>query len=147
MTMDMVHCIYCSAAAGPGFSTTELEALLEVSRWNNSRLGITGILLYHGRSFFQVLEGERAVVEALYERIAADKRHSRVTKLILEPIEERDFPDWTMGYPKISQEELSEIPGLNDFFGRGRSYTELGQGRAKTLLEAFKDGRWRASLL
>ena len=93
------------------------------------------------------MEGDRTVVEALYEKIAADKRHTRITKLILEPIEERAFADWTMGYPKLSQKELSEIPGLNDFFSRGRSYMELGQGRAKTLLAAFKDGRWRSSLL
>lgn len=104
------------------------------------------MLLFQNGSFFQVLEGERTVVEALFEKIATDKRHARVTKVILEPIEERDFGEWTMGYPKISARELAEIPGLNDFFARARSYLELGEGRAKTLLAAFKAGTWRTSL-
>jgi hypothetical protein len=52
-----------------------------------------------------------------------------------------------MGYPRrISLRELEGIPGLNDFFGRGTSYLELGEGRAKILLAAFKEGRWRTSL-
>lgn len=79
-------------------------------------------------------------------KIAKDKRHLRITKIIVEPIEERDFGNWTMGFPKVSSKELAEIPGLNDFFTRGDSYMTLGMGRARTLLEAFKQGRWRVSL-
>jgi hypothetical protein len=51
-----------------------------------------------------------------------------------------------MGCPALSGEELAQIPGLNDFFARGGSYLELGAGRAKTLLSAFTEGRWRASI-
>ncbi|MEM7363377.1 MAG: BLUF domain-containing protein, partial [Pseudomonadota bacterium] len=36
--------------------------------------GVTGMLLYHEGSFLQALEGDRAVVEALYERIEEDPR-------------------------------------------------------------------------
>jgi hypothetical protein len=104
------------------------------------------MLLYQNQSFFQVLEGDRSVVEALFEKVALDPRHTRVTKVILEPISERAFASWTMGYPRVSEKELAEIPGLNDFFGRSSSYLELGEGRAKTLLAAFKDGKWRMSL-
>ena len=144
--MDLVHCIYCSASATTEFDPAGLQTLLDECRRNNAKLGITGMLLFQNGSFFQVLEGERTVVVALFEKIAADKRHTRVTKVILEPIEERAFGAWTMGYPRISARELAEIPGLNDFFTRGRSYLELGEGRAKTLLAAFKEGRWRTTL-
>lgn len=51
-----------------------------------------------------------------------------------------------MGYSKITTKELAEIPSLNDFFAKGMSYLELGEGRAKTLLGAFKEGKWRLSL-
>src|SRR5450755_412948 len=87
-----------------------------------------------------------STVDALLEKIAADPRHTRVTRVILEPISERAFGTWSMGYPRITAKELAEIPGLNDFFGRASSYLELGEGRAKTLLAAFKDGKWRTSL-
>lgn len=104
------------------------------------------MLLYQNRSFFQVLEGSRSVVEALFDRVALDPRHTRVTRVILEPIPERAVAGWTMGYPRISEEELAEVPGLNDSFGRSSSYLDLGEGRAKTLLAAFKDGKWRMNL-
>jgi hypothetical protein len=124
----------------------ELEALLAICRQRNAEAGITGMLLYQNRSFFQVLEGDRKAVESLYAKIAKDKRHLRMTRIISESIEERAFADWTMGFPKVSSKELAEIPGLNDFFTRGDSYMKLGAGRAKALLEAFKEGRWRAAL-
>ena len=144
--MDLVHCVYCSASTESDLTPTELQILLDECRRNNSQSDITGILLYLNRTFFQVLEGDRSVVEALYEKIAADKRHKRTTKLIVESIPKRDFPTWTMGCPTLSSGQLAKIPGLNDFFTRGKSYLELGEGRAKTLLEAFTEGRWRASI-
>lgn len=143
--MDLVHCIYCSAATME-FKPADLTALLAECREKNSKAGLTGMLLYSDGTFFQVLEGDRTTVEALLEKLMADKRHERVTKIVLEPIQERSFSQWTMGYSKISRKELASIPGLNDFFAQGRSYMELNEGRAKTLLSAFKKGAWRLSL-
>jgi hypothetical protein len=105
------------------------------------------MLFYRDGAFFQVLEGDRTVLETMFQKITADKRHKQIRKIILEPIVERDFAAWTMGDSRISSKELAEIPGLNDFFGRSTSYLELGEGRAKILLAAFKEGRWRTSLL
>ena len=144
--MDLVQCVYCSASSSGQFSPTELSSLLEKCRSNNAKVHVTGMLLAQNGSFFQVLEGNRSTVESLFERISADPRHVRVTKVVLEPISERAFSNWTMGYPKITDKELAAIPGLNDFFSSRKSYLELGEGRAKTLLAAFIDGRWRASL-
>ena len=144
--MDLVHCIYCSASNAGAFGPSDLSALLEKCRINNAKCDVTGMLLYQSQSFFQVLEGDRSTVDALFEKIASDPRHTRVTRVILEPIPERAFANWTMGYPRVTEKELAEIPGLNDFFGRASSYLELGEGRAKALLTAFKDGKWRMSL-
>jgi hypothetical protein len=145
--MDLIHCAYCSGTSGACQDTKWLETLLDECRRNNSKNEITGMLLYQDGTFFQVLEGDREVVEKLLQKIAADKRHERVTKIILEPIEQRSFAQWTMSYPNISRKELAEIPGLNDFFmGGNQSFHDLDEGRAKTLLGAFKKGKWRASL-
>src|SRR3569833_2082681 len=116
LVMDLVHCIYCSASTELAFDRAELQALLDECRRNNAKSDITGILLYLNWSFFQVLEGDRNVVEALYEKIIADKRHKRVTKIIVEPLAKRDFAAWTMGCPALSSGLLAKIPGLRDFF-------------------------------
>ena len=144
-TPELVHCIYTSAAVVE-FRRSELDALLAGCRRNNAELGVTGILLFQSGSFFQVLEGSRPVVEALFTKIERDPRHSKATKLILEPIVERSFPEWTMGFPRITTQELATIPGLNDFFSAGSSFMTLGSGRAKVLLDGFRNGKWRASL-
>ena len=143
--MELVHCIYCSAATNE-FSPTDLASLLSECREKNSKAGLTGMLLYDGGTFFQVLEGDRPAVEALLEKLKKDPRHERITTLILEAIEERSFAQWSMGHAKISKKDLEDVPGLNDFFARGRSYMELGEGRAKKLLVAFREGAWRLSL-
>jgi hypothetical protein len=56
-----------------------LSDILGVSRRNNSRDEITGILMYADRTFFQVLEGEQSAVEdCYYKQILNDPRHCRL---------------------------------------------------------------------
>jgi len=66
--------------------TEELAELLQGARDTNAELGLTGMLLYAEGSFFQVLEGQADVVDALYDKIERDKRHDQVTLVIREPI-------------------------------------------------------------
>jgi hypothetical protein len=141
----LVHCIYTSAATH-AFDAPELAELLRKARENNDRCGLTGMLLYTEGTFFQVLEGAPEVVEALLGRIELDRRHHQLTRIITEPIAKRSFESWTMGFQAVSREELAGIPGLNDFFGQSRCFADLDSSRAKKLLAAFRDGRWRKGL-
>jgi hypothetical protein len=145
MTSKLIQCIYASAASRD-VEAEELAQLLEVARANNARLGLTGMLLYAEGSFFQVLEGHADVVDALYVKIERDPRHDQVTLVIKEPIPKRYFDDWTMGFYRISREELAGMSGVNDFFGKDRTALSVDAGRAKKLLAAFRDGRWRKQL-
>ena len=85
-------------------STDELLALLERCRVNNARLQITGMLLYHGGRFLQLLEGDEAPVRERYEVIAADERHKWISLVMTGPNATRDFPDWTMGFRDLDQD-------------------------------------------
>lgn len=142
---SLVHCIYTSAATR-AFGASELADLLLRARENNDRGGLTGMLLYTEGTFFQVLEGPPEIVEALLARIEHDPRHHQITRIITEPIPKRTFEGWTMGYQAISREDLAEIPGMNDFFGKGQCFADIDSSRAKKVLAAFRDGRWRKGL-
>lgn len=142
---SLIHLIYASASVVPMHELTLTDVLIR-SRRNNERLGVTGVLLHSGGSFFQVLEGESDVVDQLFGRIANDPRHHETATIIREPIARRSFGEWTMGYTLLSQRELIETAGMNDFFGKGSFLHQLDRGRAKKLLTAFSDGRWRARL-
>ncbi len=94
-----------------------LEEILAVSRRNNAALGITGLLVVKGRAFLQVLEGEKAVVYALYERIKQDDRHKDIMKISEENITERVFAHWSMGFKNLdalSPLESEKLLNLNN---------------------------------
>ena len=95
--MAVLHTFYVSRATTP-FDHAAIESTLARWRSSNERLGITGCLLLSGRCFAQVLEGERATVEALVRRIGADPRHGEFRVLSEETRAEREYLGWTMGW-------------------------------------------------
>ena len=139
---QLIRCIYASLAV-PDFKEDELPLLLERARHFNALHSLTGMLLYIEGNFFQVLEGEAESVDALYARIMLDRRHTRVTLIIREPIAQRDFSEWTMGFSVVDRLDAGQLIGENDFFRKASCIDDLDAGRAKKLLAAFRNGRWR----
>jgi FAD-dependent sensor of blue light len=92
-----IHQIFTVSRATTPFDRAPIEASLARWRSSNARLGITGCLLLSGRCFAQVLEGQRATVQMLARRIAADPRHHEVRVLSEGSRAERDYVGWTMG--------------------------------------------------
>lgn len=104
--------IYASQAIKP-FSGDELESLLTAARIHNARHGLSGLLLYAGQSFLQILEGELDALTSLYGRIASDGRHTRLRLLASTPIERRKFAQWSMGFEQVNDAVLSRsLPGF-----------------------------------
>lgn len=98
----LVRLMYASRAAKP-LDGEELAQILRQSRTNNARSGVTGLLCTSGGLFIQVLEGGRAAVNTLYNRLAADPRHTEVTLLAYEEISERRFAGWAMGQVNLGR--------------------------------------------
>lgn len=101
-----------------------LTEILDKSRINNQRAGITGLLLYCEGSIFQLLEGEKEAVDALYNRILKDPRHSGVIRLLAEEGGARNFPDWTMGFRRVDRARFADDPTFVDAIER-RSLSRL----------------------
>ncbi len=141
----LIQLIYNSAATC-AFTDQDLENLLRSARANNSRLCVTGMLLYIDGCFFQVLEGTEDVVDSLAEKIKRDPRHNKMTVIIREPVAQRSFSEWSMGFACVSASDAERMEGLNDFFVEGEVLTQLDGGRTKKLLKAFSEGRWRIPL-
>jgi len=104
----MIRVVY-SSAARPGVDRAMLDSILEKARTFNAAHGLTGLLLFRDGIFLQLLEGHEFDVRQLYEKICMDSRHTRVTKLIDEPITERDFSTWSMGFHIITDDDLATI--------------------------------------
>ena len=98
-----------------------IDAILEQSRRNNPRRGITGMLCFSDDLFIQVLEGGRDEVCTLFNTIVRDQRHTEVRILSFEEISERRFGNWTMGQVNIAKVnpslllKYSDKPALDPF--------------------------------
>lgn len=118
----MYHLVYTSHATHP-FGEADLIALLKECRGFNRKNGITGMLLYIQGKFIQVLEGPKKAVIDLYNRIATDPRHQRVTVIVEGESGERIFKDWSMGFRRITEQEALHLGGfrnIDQFFARKR---------------------------
>jgi hypothetical protein len=115
----MKYLVYISAAEHL-MNHDELLEILTVSRKNNEKNLLTGILLYGEGTFIQVLEGDEKALNDTYKNILADLRHKNVIKLMEGEITERQFPEWRMGFKSANAAEMAEIsafvnPRLPDF--------------------------------
>lgn len=107
------YLMYVSYAHKP-LNDNELEELLETCRSNNARLGVTGMLMYIDGKFIQVLEGSKEIINDLYSRIVADKRHKKISKIIEGRTSSRNFPDWNMGFQSMSGRDFESLSGYNN---------------------------------
>lgn len=139
----MLYRLVYASSAIQKFSEQELVELLEVSRKNNGPLDVTGILLYRDGNFIQVLEGLRENVETIYENISNDERHRGVMLVVKEDVEDRLFPNWSMGFEDLSNStDARKLEGYNTFFDNDRAALERmreNPDRVWMLLNSFQE--------
>lgn len=92
--MTLMRLIYASHPFG--FDDLALNGILATAQRNNARDGITGALICREDLYVQLLEGERKNVEAAFERIRRDDRHTDIVPLLIENTDQRLFPTWAM---------------------------------------------------
>lgn len=112
---QMLSLVYASTATQP-FTDDDLTALLAVCRENNARAQLTGMLVHRDGRFLQVLEGPEAAVRELMVTLAADPRHAGIRVMFEEPIRERQFAAWTMGFERADTGSAADLHGYRDTF-------------------------------
>ena len=114
---SLYHLGYVSTESGD-MGTQGMVDLLKEARRINTERGITGLLLHREKSFYQVLEGSEAEVKRTFDSIARDHRHTAVDVLFEGTTEEREFPDWQMGFLNLDGVDLETLQGYSDFLSR-----------------------------
>ena len=97
----MINLVYKSTA-NTNLSQPQILDMLERYRESNKKNNITGSLLYYRGMFIQYIEGNRANVLNLFEKIKQDNLHSRVILLSTSDIYTREFDAWDMGYMNLT---------------------------------------------
>jgi hypothetical protein len=126
----LVRLLYASRAASP-LTAPIIDSILETSRDNNPRRGITGLLCFSDDIFIQVIEGGRDEVCELFNTIVRDDRHTNARILTYEEISERRFGGWIMGQVNLAKVnpalllKYSEKAVLNPFNCSGHASMAL----------------------
>ena len=78
-----------------------LAQIFHSGRINNKLNDITGLIICSGASFFEIMEGEKEVVEQTYQRICADRRHRVTHAWGNSESAKREFPKWVSGFRRV----------------------------------------------
>jgi hypothetical protein len=125
-----MHAIAYVSAASWSLVDEQVERIVAEARRRNALNGVTGVLLYCDGNFMQYLEGEEDAVVDTFARIRASESHYQINELMNQPILEREFGDWTMGFSRPTPEEFVELAAA-----RWRGSAQTGPGAS--LLRAF----------
>ena len=132
-----LHQIIYISTASPQLTESELMKLLAGSQKRNQAREITGLLLHSDGNIIQVIEGPKNEVDTLYQKIAADSRHKGVTLISTRPIEQRDFPEYKMGFKRTERGTFEQkIPGFTDVVER-RNLSEKDLEGVSKLVATF----------
>jgi hypothetical protein len=81
----------------------DLLAIHESARHFNALNGVTGLLIFDGGRFLQIVEGPEDAVGELVERLRRDTRHSAFEVRDERHVSQRSFPDWAMELVHVGQ--------------------------------------------
>lgn len=84
----MLYSICYFSTANASLSDTDFKNLFDNIIKKNAANNITGVLVFDGGNFMQILEGSKIDVIDTYNKIAKDERHHTIIK-----VAESDYPD------------------------------------------------------
>jgi hypothetical protein len=79
----------------------ELSAIHQTARHLNALDGITGLLLFDGARFLQIVEGSESAIDSLVERLRSDRRHSAFEVRDERFVDRRSFSGWSMEFLRV----------------------------------------------
>jgi len=117
-----------------------LPGMVEKASLLNASHEVTGILLFNGTHFFQILEGPEEGVLAIYNRICADRRHHNVVELMRDYSPSRRFGNSGMELFDLREYDRSTV--LQAVLDRGTSRYQLTyDDRGLQFLRTFVESR------
>ena len=80
----------------------DLEDIHRTAREVNALEGITGLLVFNGTHFLQIIEGSETAIDELVEKLRADPRHTGFEIRDRRKVDARSFPDWSMELVRVN---------------------------------------------
>ena len=101
------HVLLFVSSLAPGAAPDAVITIARQARRNNARTGITGLLVFDGEYFAQLMEGPAGAVITVVDRMASDPRHVQMEVLhSAATTKPRRFPAWQLGYLLMDLQEF-----------------------------------------
>jgi hypothetical protein len=99
--MNLTSVTYTSLAR-LDLQSSDLEDIYRTAREVNALEGITGLLVFNGTHFLQIIEGSEAAIDDLVEKLRTDPRHTGFEIRDRRKVDARSFPDWSMELVRVN---------------------------------------------
>ncbi|MEM8771478.1 MAG: BLUF domain-containing protein [Pseudomonadota bacterium] len=123
----MKQLVYISECFRP-LDTEGVHDLLVQARSRNALNGVTGLLLYGGERFMQVLEGSVSAVDEIYASIRQDSRHINISTVYEAFTDHRSYESWHMAYRPLWAEN-----GVEQAFTEVRDILDTAQNQEEPI--------------
>ncbi|MFN3725339.1 MAG: BLUF domain-containing protein [Allosphingosinicella sp.] len=100
-------------------TSQDLIDIHETARHFNALDGISGLLIFNGVHFLQIIEGSEAAIDSLLARLRMDDRHSAIEVRDERLIEERSFPDWSMELCQVTTDSFQASGAVEEVLPDG----------------------------
>lgn len=100
-----------------------LESMVAAANLKNGHADVTGILLFNGTHFFQLLEGPEETVKPIYRAICQDRRHYNIVELLCDYGPSRRFGKVGMELFDLREHDRTEV--LQLILNKGTSRYQL----------------------
>jgi hypothetical protein len=83
-------------------TAADVGAIHRTARHLNALDGVTGLLVFDGSRFLQIVEGAAEAIDDLLARLRRDPRHDALEIRDERMVAARSFPDWSMELIHVS---------------------------------------------
>ena len=107
---QLITLLYVSTIASKSDATTTISDIAKEARIRNAKDDVTGLLVFDGDQFVQLVEGPEASMESLWARLQRDPRHTNLKMIFYgRTLAERRFQNWRLGYKTFDSKDEARL--------------------------------------
>lgn len=134
--MRLAICYVSSAA--PNLTNRQIDDLLRFTEEKNNRNNLAGIFLFSEGNFFQILEGEKEHVQALFKKIESDPRHTDLIIIFQKELAEAKFNRYKSSFVSVDTRFSSQ--DMESYLSQVESFDPSVRTTVRYILQKFTEG-------
>ena len=127
---------YVSSAAS-NYNLNDIQNLLDTTEQYNNAHDIRGLLLYGEGNYFQILEGEKKLVEAIFDDIKKDPRHKNIIQVVGKNLRQGAFDGYKAEI--VNENNKCDYELVKEYMEQVEDLDGQTQRVVKEMLEVFVD--------